>query len=618
MHSRPRLIRKIAPFYLLIVILTTVVLAQYAGTIVRQAYIDRSFVELENKVKLLTLLIEPALASPPEQIQAACLRLGETGGVRLTVMMPDGMVVGDSKATPQTMEYHANRDEMAAALKGRIGRDVRRSVTTHAMTAYVAKPLLRDDKVVAVVRVGLELTELSEVLSAVYVRMTVAGGLALIVIGMVAMYVFQRYISRPLQRLQTRAEQFGAGNLTELVPQSKSDAAEFATLADVLNAMARQLDEKMRTVTQQAHEQRAVLAGMIEGVIAVDNQERVIMLNAAASRWLDVDLARVHGRMSYEVIRNSQIQDLIARTLESDSPIAADLTLRGQDDRLYLQAQSSPLRGEGGGRGVVVVLHDVTRLNQLETVRQQFVSNVSHELKTPIAAIKAAVETLIDDELPSSDQDGTQATAPATVDGGGGAPVMGRGKFLGIIIRQADRLNAIVEDLLMLARIEEDEQNRKLAMQRGPVVAVLRGAVETCQTKADDKSMAVTIRAEETLMANMNAPLLEQAVVNLLDNAIKYSPPETEIVVTARQEGNEIVLAVRDQGPGIEKVHLPRVFERFYRTDKARSRSLGGTGLGLAIVKHVAQAHGGRVSAESSQEEGPSRGSLFRIHLPMA
>ena len=269
MHSRPRLIRKIAPFYLLIVILTTVVLAQYAGTIVRQAYIDRSFVELENKVNLLTLLIEPALAGPPEQIQAACLRLGETGGVRLTVMMPDGMVVGDSKATPQTMEYHANRDEMAAALKGRIGRDVRRSVTTHAMTAYVAKPLMRDDKVVAVVRVGLELTELSEVLSAVYVRMTVAGGLALIVIGMVAMYVFQRYISRPLQRLQTRAEQFGAGNLTELVPQSKSDAAEFATLADVLNAMARQLDEKMRTVTQQAHEQQAVLAGMIEGVIAV-------------------------------------------------------------------------------------------------------------------------------------------------------------------------------------------------------------------------------------------------------------------------------------------------------------------------------------------------------------
>ncbi len=614
MHRRRRLIRKVAPVYVLVVIATTMAFALYVGATVRQTYIDRSIVELESKVNLFMLLVEPVLEAPRQQLQDACDQYGEASGVRLTVMLTDGLVVGDSSARPGEMENHASRVEMAGALAGRTGHDVRRSATTRDFTAYVAKPIERDGKVIAVVRAGLEMVELGDVLQTVYVRVAVAGALAMVVIGVVAMYVFHRFISRPLQRLQNRAERFGASDLTELVPQSKSDAAEFATLADVLNAMARQLDEKIGTVTQQAREQQAVLTGMIEGVLAVDNRERVIMLNAAAAKWLDVDLARVHGRMSYEVIRNSQIQDLIARTLESDAPIAAELTLRGQDDRLYLQAQSSPLRGDAGGRGVVVVLHDVTRLRQLETVRQQFVSNVSHELKTPIAAIKAAVETMIDDESPRHGEHDT--APPMSLADGSLVPAMGRERFLGIISRQADRLNAIVEDLLMLARIEEDEQNRKLAMQRGPVIAVLRGAVETCQTKADDKSMAITVTAEDGLKANMNAPLLEQAVVNMLDNAIKYSPSETEIVASARQENGEIVIAVRDQGPGIERIHLPRVFERFYRTDKARSRSLGGTGLGLAIVKHVAQAHGGRVSADSSQEDGPGRGSTFRIHLP--
>ena len=218
------------------------------------------------------------------------------------------------------------------------------------------------------------------------------------------------------------------------------------------------------------------------------------------------------------------------------------------------------------------------------------------------------------DDLAPATSDGEPATAEQALSAMGAS---GSSRFLAMIMRQADRLNAIVDDLLMLARIEEAEQDRNLATVLGPVQPVLDGAVETCQARADDKGMIVTVEADASVEVQMNAALLEQAMVNLLDNAIKYSPPKTQVWVSADRDHGEIVLTVKEQGPGIEKVHLPRVFERFYRTDKARSRALGGTGLGLAIVKHVAQAHGGRVSVESSQDEGPQRGSTFRIHLPL-
>jgi two-component system phosphate regulon sensor histidine kinase PhoR len=425
---------------------------------------------------------------------------------------------------------------------------------------------------------------------------------------------------RPLRVLREGATRFAAGDMRQ--PIEAPGTRELAALTDRLNAMARQMDEKIRTITQQAAERQAVLSGMIEGVIAIDADERVIMLNAAAAQWLDVDLSKAHGRKSFEIIRNMQLQDMVARALESGQPIEEELTLRGPDRKLSIQAQVAPLGddaaaagGAAAGRGVVVVLHDVTRLRHLESIRQEFVANVSHELKTPIAAIKAAVETLVDETEalgvgdPTSDA-GAGHAVPATE-----AP-NGPHRFLAMIARQADRLNAIVEDLLMLARIEADEAERSLVLTRGAVAPVLRAAVETCQAHAQEKGMTIELAADATLAASINAPLLEQAVVNMLDNAIKYSPAETRIEVAARRDNGEVVLSVRDQGPGIEKVHLPRVFERFYRTDKARSRQLGGTGLGLAIVNHVALAHGGRVSVDSSQEDGPDRGSTFRIHLP--
>ena len=336
---------------------------------------------------------------------------------------------------------------------------------------------------------------------------------------------------------------------------------------------------------------------MVEGVAAIDTEERLISLNRAAAKLLSLDPKRVIGRPIQEVVRNAALQTLVAEALNPPSdatPSAGELTLRldpdtTTDDR-HLSAQASAVRDAEGRRvGAVVVLHDVTRLRRLESVRRDFVANVSHEIKTPISAIKAAVETLAED--------------PAMPDGP-------RASFTGIIARQAERLDAIVEDLLSLTRLEQDETVVVDDLEAHDVRPVIHAACETCHAKAMEKSIGFEVDAEP-VAARVVPTLLEQALVNLIDNAIKYSPEATTVRITAAAQGERVVVAVADQGRGIEPEHLPRIFERFYRTDRARSRQLGGTGLGLSIVKHITETLGGKASVQSR----PGRGSTFSLSL---
>jgi two-component system phosphate regulon sensor histidine kinase PhoR len=258
----------------------------------------------------------------------------------------------------------------------------------------------------------------------------------------------------------------------------------------------------------------------------------------------------------------------------------------------FLQAHGTILHdAEDRGIGALVVLNDVTRIRKLESVRREFVANVAHEIRTPVTSIKGFVETLLDGALEN----------PKNAE-----------HFLNIIGRQAERLNAIIEDLLSLSRIEQETESAEIALKEGRIIDVLQAAVQLCEKKAAGKKIAVRLACEEDVSAKINPPLLEQALVNLIDNAINYSGRGSPVHVEAARGDTEIIIGVRDQGCGIAKQHLPRLFERFYRVDKARSRKLGGTGLGLAIVKHITQAHGGNVTVEST----PGEGSTFRIHLP--
>jgi two-component system, OmpR family, phosphate regulon sensor histidine kinase PhoR len=426
-------------------------------------------------------------------------------------------------------------------------------------------------------------------------------GTALIV-GVVAVLWF--FFSRSLRDLSAGAERFARGDLSQKV--AVTGPLQMAALADALNRMADQLRERLATVVQQRNELGAVLASMTEGVLAVDQDEQVISLNPAAARMLGAEPAVALGRSIQEVVRNTALQRCIAEVLEGDNAVQASLTLRPDIDASgngsghaidrIVEVHATPLRDADGRRiGALIVLNDTTRLRRLESVRQDFVANVSHEIKTPVTAIKAAAETLM--------QEGDQAREDTH-------------RFLQIVARQADRLHAIIEDLLSLAKIEQDAKNRTIELIDGRIIGVLRSAIETCQARADAKSITVELDCESDLDSKINAPLLEQAVVNLLDNAIKYSPDGSPVRVSAGRSEGEVVITVQDEGSGIEADHLPRLFERFYRTDKARSRALGGTGLGLAIVKHIAQAHGGRVSVDSTTAPSADHGSTFRVHVP--
>jgi two-component system phosphate regulon sensor histidine kinase PhoR len=337
---------------------------------------------------------------------------------------------------------------------------------------------------------------------------------------------------------------------------------------------------------------------MVEGVLAVDSRQHLISLNQAAARLLGVDTERALGRTLQEIVRSASLQGLVGEVLSGGQPAEDDIVLKEGPEERLLHVSATVLHDVGGGDAagpeisVLLAIHDVTRLRELENTRRDFVANVSHELKTPITSIKGFVETLLDGAM--HDPDDAQ-------------------RFLQIVAAQADRLNEIIEDLLTLSRLERDAEQVSISLQPRRIRDVLQAALGVCQRKASQGNVRVELTCDDQLHAPVNAALLEQAVVNLVDNAIKYSPEGDCVRLEATRTESEVVIRVCDHGAGIEREHQPRLFERFYRVDKARSRELGGTGLGLAIVKHIAQAHGGWATVDST----PGEGSTFALHLPL-
>jgi two-component system phosphate regulon sensor histidine kinase PhoR len=365
-----------------------------------------------------------------------------------------------------------------------------------------------------------------------------------------------------------------------------------SNLMESLNKVAQSLDIKISRLSRQKTEQDAVLTSMVEGVIALDSEGKILRLNQAACDLMRVDASAYVGRVAEEVVRSAQLQKFIHDATCAPGGIEAELTLYDDEERI-IRAYGRALRNrEAGPSGVLVVLNDVTRLRFLERIRSDFVANVSHELRTPITSIKGFVETLLD----------------GAVDNPGDAK-----RFLGIIARQADRLNAIFDDLLSLSRIEQEKE--ALALEPGSLRSVVRSAIQMLESRAKAKGITIASDISDDVYVMMNAGLLEQAVSNLLVNAIQYSQAGRMVDVRVQTAGQEIMISVVDQGCGIEPSQLPRIFERFYRVDRGRARpvdEVGGTGLGLSIVKHIAEAHGGYAEAQSTVGQG----STFSIHLP--
>jgi two-component system phosphate regulon sensor histidine kinase PhoR len=588
MSSR-RLFWQLMPTYLLITLVAVLTVSGLAIRYLKQFYLRQAETDLAERAALVMNQVAPRLAGAnPEVIDPICKEHGLTTHTRVTILAPDGRVIGDSHEDPARMDNHAGRPEVAEALRNRAGFAERYSDTLHQKMIYAAFPAREDGRLVGVVRTAIPMTAFEQSLNAIIFRIGLSVLAVILAAGLVS-YLVSSQISRPLEEMTAAAERFARGDFNRRVPVPES--RELGRLADSMNWMAAQLDDQIGAIQLHRNEEEAVLSSMVEGVLAVDEQERIINLNPAAARLLGVDAAAAQHRDLLEVIRNVDIQRLVSRVLESHQPAEGDVLLHENGTR-HLQAHGTPLRdAKGLPMGALVVLHDVTRLKQLEGMRRDFVANVSHEIKTPITSIKGFVETLQDGAIDE--------------------PENAR-RFLGIIAKQVDRLTSIIDDLLSLSRIEKENERGEIMLEPGNVRDVLETALEICAHRAEARRVRVERIPGEPIRMPINAALLEQAVVNLVDNAIKYSPENTRVEVRAAVNGRETVIEVADEGPGIPAEHLDRIFERFYRVDKARSRAMGGTGLGLAIVKHIAHAHGGRVEVESVV----GKGSTFRIHLP--
>lgn len=593
-----RLFWQILPACVGISLLTTLLVAWLSTTTGRTFFIDHLKLEIRERALLLEPTITILSKGTEERLHEFVRQTGRRAGTRITVIDADGAVLADSSEDPALMDNHAGRPEVAPALAGETGYAVRRSRTVGESMLYAAIPAeLKSPGHRGVLRLAIPITPVESMLGALHWKFVWIGFGVLALAALLSLYSARR-ISRPLEEMKRGAEQLTRGRIDQLVKiSSEHMSVEMAGLAGSLNQMAEEINRRIRIIIQQRNELEAVFSSMADSVVAIDADKRIIRMNQAATTLFALPSEVVKGKAVQGVIRNTYLLELIDFTLAHNTQQEQKITLFNGVEPIILQTHAVPLRDEDNrSMGVLLVMNDLTKLNRLENIRQDFVANVSHELKTPITAIKGYVETLLDGAL--DDRDNAR-------------------RFLDIVFRQATRLDAIVDDLLTLSRIEDRESKAEIELHPGEVGAVLESALQTCAVHADEKNIVVQVECDEDLVAAINQPLLEQAVINLLNNAISYSPPNSLITLrcsgSRTMRGEEFVhVSVIDSGPGIAKEHLPRLFERFYRCDKARGRDQGGTGLGLAIVKHIAQAHHGTVEVESV----PGKGSIFTISLP--
>ena len=544
---------------------------------------------LHARAVLLAEVIRADGELPAERLQGQIRTLARKVDTRLTVIAADGRVLADSAEEPAHMENHADRPEVRRARAHGFGSFTRFSRTLGESMSYVAVRVDRPDLPPAFVRVAFALDRIEEDLADL--RGLIGTAAAVTALGAMALaFWLARRITRPLQELTAGAERIATGGYGHRVYAGSGD--EVGTLARTFNHMSERLAEQFAQLDADRQQLRAILSGMVEGVVALDADQRILFANDRAVQLLDLHGQPVVGRKLWEVSRRRALQNVVRRALTEVENCQEELSWDGPAARC-LTVHAARLQGTPA-RGAVLVLHDTTELRRLERLRRDFVANVSHELKTPLSVIQACVETLLDGAIDD--------------------PVH-RVPFLEQIADQSSRLHTLILDLLSLARIESGTE--AFSFQPVPLAEAVAGCLERHRARAEARGQtleAVPPDGQEVVVAWADEEAVGQIVENLVDNAVKYTPAGGRIGVSWRDEGEQVTLEVTDTGIGIPERDLPRIFERFYRVDRARSRALGGTGLGLSIVKHLVQAMHGSVRASSRLGEG----TTFQVQLPRA
>ena len=546
----------------------------------QRAAIER---HLSDEAYLAADLLSKATALADESsLDTEADRLGELISARVTFIAEDGRVVGDStqsEAELPTLENHLTRPEVVAAREHGFGSSERYSGTISTDMVYVA--VRATHPVVTYVRLALPLTDVDAQLAAI-VRATLGALAASIPLALLVSWFVSTSLSRRVSAIARVAERYSSGDLTRPIYDHGSD--ELGTVARALDDSVQQLGGRIEELSRDRARMEAILSGMVEGVLVVDRQGRLQLVNRAAQQMLRVEPSAA-GRTYLEVIRHPDIAAQLTAALHGEEIGGQELTLARDPGRTLL-TRAAPVSGPSGG--AVLVLHDITDLRRADQIRRDFVANVSHELRTPLTAIRGYVEALLDGP---SDAESTH-------------------KFLEIIARHSTRMERLVKDLLRLARL--DARQELLETARCDIKQIFSAVTADLAPMIEDKGQRVTMDVlSEARHVEGDPAKLHDIIRNLVENAVNYSPEGTEVSLGAAQDNGTYTITVSDSGPGIPSEDLTRVFERFYRVDKSRSRP-GGTGLGLAIVKHLVELHGGEAVAENR----PEGGAVFTIRLP--
>jgi two-component system phosphate regulon sensor histidine kinase PhoR len=541
---------------------------------------------LEIKAKLIRSITLPYLSTEQRLPDPELNKLSSIMGNRITVITASGRVLSDSESDPDSMDNHVNRPEIQQARSRGIGVSERFSQTLQKEMQYLALRIDDQSDNKGYVRVSIPQASINENIyqlrDGILMSALVVGALALML-----SYLIATRLSRPLVRMTGVAKSMAEGDYMQRLPHSPNN--EIGELSQALNQLASSSRNRLSTIAEEINQLAAILGGLVEGVIAITDDQRIIHINEAASRMLNLPPAQHGGKLIWEVLRNSELIRATEAALQGEELVQSRLRYGGRSINLaVVQLRDA----ENEISGAIIVLHDVTAVERLEDIKADFVANASHELKTPIAAIRGMVETILEEPDMAVDD---------------------RQRFTSRIHKQTLRLGSIVGDLLTLSRF--DSSVASFDKEAVDMSALLQREMDSSmlQTATEHGVTLTSEIGEGSMQVNGDEKALAQLISNLADNAIKYTKPGGQVEVSLTRDHDWVLLRVSDNGIGIPYQEQQRVFERFYRVDRARSTELGGTGLGLSIVKHIVLVHGGEISLQSELGVG----SVFLVRLPV-
>lgn len=576
-------IKKLAIPYLLVISIILVIIGFSSSKYFENFILDNWQKELVIEANLAAdQVLYSGAIHDPESLSVIVEKLAASTGNRITVILPDGLVIGESSRAPDTLENHLMRPEIQAALSGRTETVIRTSTTLHMRLLYAAAPLVENDSIVAVIRLAKPIDQLDKTLAGFNRFLLITEGLG-IVLCVLLMYLQSNKRVNPLSRVSEKIRQLSLGDLKKITPVTRDD--EIGTIITSFNTMVDKITLQIAEMQDDRNKMDAILSNMKDGVILVNEQGIVTQLNPAAQKMFAIDLNSADGGSLTEVVRHHQVIDLWKRCRENRDTQSIQLQL--SLDQEIIQATASPVEENLPG-DVLLLFQDLTLVHKLQTVRQDFISNVSHELRTPLASLKVLAETLSDGAI----KDPKAA-----------------GHFLAQMDSEIDNLAQIVQELLELSKIESGRV--PLSLQPVSAVDLVAPAIERMRLQAERAGISLIENVPGDLpQVNADNNRIQQVLVNLLHNAIKFTNPGGSVSVTAVEDENSIIFSVTDTGLGIAADDRLRIFERFYKTD--RSRASSGTGLGLSIARHLIEGHGGRIWVNSKI----GTGSTFSFTLP--